>query len=107
MIPFLLMTLRPAEHWMDDGYNYSVVCERHPGALMLNVSRRLATGQMSPIVGRRAFLEHEERLLGVIVGVEGPARTRLVDQIIIGGPIILTDLLDETPCGADLGQALH
>src|SRR4051812_37111474 len=99
----LVPALRPEEHWTDEGYAYSAACERHPMAITLGVSRRLAAGRMSPIVGRRDFLPDEEQLLGTIMNGDGVARTILADRIIRGEPFSLQDLLTDYSCGADLG----
>ena len=85
--------LRPTENWSDEGYAYTVVAVRDPSAVLLDVSRVLTVGRMSPITGRRAFLADEEPILALILAYEGPARTTLVDQIIRGGPIQLSEFL--------------
>jgi hypothetical protein len=89
----LVPALRPMEQWTDDGYAYSVACERHADAITVDVSRRLAAGRMSPVVGQRAFLFDEEALLTAIVNTEGSARTLLADRVIRGEPFSLRDIL--------------
>jgi hypothetical protein len=90
--------------WLDDGYAYTVACERQGGGLLLAVSRVLAAGRMSPIVGRRIFSGQDEPLLGAILGVEGPARTILVDEVIRGGAFTLGDILSCCSCEIDIEQ---
>jgi hypothetical protein len=98
-----LRALSSAQRWADEGYTYTVMMSRTVGIIVLEVSRVLIAGRMSPIVGRRAFVQDEEPLLGAILGAPGPARTLLVDRIIRGGPLLLHDVLKESACEADLG----
>ncbi|MEP6574719.1 MAG: hypothetical protein ABJD11_18605 [Gemmatimonadota bacterium] len=83
---------RSSEQWTDDGYAYSVAFERHVDAITIDVSRRLAAGRMSPVVGQRVFLFDEEELLTTIVNSTGSARTMLADRVIRGEPFSLQDI---------------
>ena len=88
--------------WYDEGYAYTVACERQVGGLLLAVSRVLSAGRMSPIVGRRVFAGQDEPLLNAILGADGHARTLLVDQVIRGGSFTLGDILNCCTCQGDL-----
>ena len=95
--------LPSTDSWIDGGYAYHVAVCRDSDSVRLDVSRVLANGRMSPIVGRRAFMGHEEPVLSAIFAGGAVARSLLVDQIIRGGPIWLGDILQTCSCEADLG----
>ena len=86
-MPAIRTALSPHAQWMDEGYAYAVAAVRQEGAIALEVTRRLALGRMSPIVGRRVFEMEQEEALACILGTMGPARTYLVDEIIRGGEV--------------------
>ncbi len=96
--------LRPLIRWFDEGYFYTVVCNRTAGELILDVSRVLSAGRMSPLVGRRSFPEQEESLLDAILGAGGHRRTMLVDEIIRGDTLALGEFLHAGTCVVNLGH---
>ena len=96
--------LRPLIRWFDEGYAYTVVCTRTAGELMLDVSRVLAAGRMSPLVGRKSFPVREEPVLGAILGAGDHTSTMLVDEIIRGESLSLGEFLRESTCEVNLGH---
>jgi hypothetical protein len=72
---------------------YRVSSERQNDGIMLDVSRVLSVGRMSPIVGRHTFSIQDEPVLAQVLGTQGQARTELIDRIIRGGSLTLTEFL--------------
>ena len=79
--------------WIDAGYCYSVTWERDAEGIVLDVSRVLAEGRGSPLAGRKHFRVEEGPALVMILGWVGSARTELVDEIIHGGAISVTEIV--------------
>jgi hypothetical protein len=100
----VMRALAPKETlWLDDGYAYRAAWEYRVDSLLVDVSRVLAEGRLSPLVSRCPFPLRDEPLLARIFGTPTAARSTLVDQIILGTVHPLRDYLPNDSCEASLG----
>ena len=89
--------------WLDEGYAYRAGWERRVDSLLVDVSRVLAGGRMSPLVSRCCFPLDDEGLLARIFDTPTAARSTLVDRIILGTVQSLHDYAPSDSCEVSLG----